>query len=250
MTAAGQGAGPPPFVATPGSGAAIQRARSDRFPVLYRLFRAASAVVLHRFFDLRVAGLHHLPSRGPYIVAANHHNYLDGVVLGVALPRRIVFLVMPGVYRATLLHPVFHRHIGSIPLNVRRPGPGAIKRSLHVLEGGGVVGIFPEGPFSREGRLVPGQPGVAMIALRSGAPVVPAAIRGTYEALRNRRWGLPRRYPLSVRFGRPIEPLSARPGPGSRARRTDVTRRIMAEVERLLALPDTGSPGEREARGS
>jgi 1-acyl-sn-glycerol-3-phosphate acyltransferase len=113
-----------------------------------------------------------------------------------------------------------------------------------------VVGIFPEGPFSREGRLVPGQPGVAMIALRSGAPVVPAAIRGTYEALRDRRWGLPRRYPLSVRFGRPIEPLSARPGPGSRARRTDVTRRIMAEVERLLALPDTGSPGEREARGS
>ena len=73
-----------------------------------------------------------------------------------------------------------------------------------MLGDGRVVGIFPEGPFSREGRLVPGRPGAAAIALRAAVPVVPAAIRGTYEALAGRPLHLPRRHPLSVRFGPPL----------------------------------------------
>ncbi len=91
-------------------------------------------------------------------MAANHHNYVDGVVLGVALPRPIAFLVMPRVYNASPLHPLFHRRLGSIPVSLERPDPGAIRRVLRVLESGRVIGIFPEGPFSREGRLVPGSP--------------------------------------------------------------------------------------------
>ncbi len=112
--------------------------------------------LLHGLFDLRVAGAERLPSSGPFILAANHHNYLDGVVLGVAVPRPISFVVMPRVFRATPLHPPFHRRIGSIPMTLERPDPGAIKRVLQVLEAGRVVGIFPEGPFSQEGRLVGG----------------------------------------------------------------------------------------------
>jgi len=65
---------------------------------------------------------------GSFILAANHHNYLDGVVLGVAVPRPIAFLVMPRVFQATPLHPPFHRRIGSIPVALERPDPGAIER--------------------------------------------------------------------------------------------------------------------------
>src|SRR3970282_1679637 len=144
-------------------------------------------------------------------------NYLDGVVLGTAIPRPISFLVMPRVYQASPLHPHFHRRIGSIPVNPERPDPGAIKRVLRALEDGGVVGIFPEGRFSREGRLVRGQPGVAMIALRSGVPVVPAAIEGTYEALAGRRFYMPRKPAPSARLrapapggGPPRKPWSGR----------------------------------------
>src|SRR6266404_3622798 len=180
------------------------RASAEPFPPLYRLVRGACAPVLRRLFDLRVEGAEHLPASGSFILAANHHNYLDGVVLGVALPRPISFLVMPRVFRASPLHPLFHRRIGSIPVSLERPDPGAMKRTLRVLEDGGVVGIFPEGPFSREGRLVPGQPGVAMMALRAGVPVVPAAISGTYEALAGRRFYIPRSRPLAVRFGQPL----------------------------------------------
>jgi 1-acyl-sn-glycerol-3-phosphate acyltransferase len=208
--------------------------RGERFSLLYQLVRLGCKPLLRWLFDLRVTGIEHLPASGPFIVAANHHNYVDGVVLGVALPRPIAFVVMPRVFNASPLHPPFHRRIGSIPVSLERPDPGAIRRVLRVLASGRIVGIFPEGPFSREGQLVPGQPGVAMIALRSGMPVVPAAIDGTYEALVGRRFYVPRRHPLSVCFGAPMHFGRARHRRVTRAEREDVTRRIMAEIAVLL----------------
>ncbi len=219
----------------PTAQAALRRASAEPFPRLYRAVRGTCAPVLRRLFDLRVDGVERLPASGSFILAANHHNYLDGVVLGVASPRPIAFLVMPRVFRATPLHPPFHRRIGSIPVNLERPDPGAIKRVLRVLDAGRVVGIFPEGPFSQEGQLVRGQPGVALIALRAGVPVVPAAIEGTFEALRARRFYLPRRHPLSVRFGEPLYFGRPRHRPIARAEREEVTRRIMSEIAALLS---------------
>src|SRR5438552_12519053 len=210
----------------------VGRAWSE-FPFLYRALRAPVRGVLARWFGLHVEGTEHLPDRGPYLVAANHHNYLDAIVLGVSVPAPIAFLVMPRVWRATPLHPAFHRHVGSIPLQVDRADVGALRRALAALERGRVVGIFPEGPFSVRGRLERGLPGVALLALRSGAPVIPAGITGTYEALAE-RWGhIPRRSALRVRFGPPRRflPDGAH---GRRTARQSVTQRIMDDIATLL----------------
>jgi 1-acyl-sn-glycerol-3-phosphate acyltransferase len=220
----------------------------DAFPPLYRVLRLGCATLLRRYFDLRVTGIEHLPASGPFIVAANHHNYIDGVVLGVALPRPIAFVVMPQVYRASPLHPLFHRRIGSIPVSLERPDPGALRRVLRALLMGRVIGIFPEGPFSRDGHLVTGQPGVAMIALRSGTPVVPAAIVGTYEALRGRRFHVPRRHPLAVRFGPPIHLDRPRHRRATRTEREDATCRIMAEIAALLGVDGRPGAADRASR--
>lgn len=214
----------------------------ERVPSLYAGLKRVLRPVLRRHFAFRVSGLEHLPERGPYIVAANHANYLDGVVLATALPRKISFLVMPRVYRATPLHPYFHDHIGSIPVSLARPDPGAIRRALRVLEQGGVVGIFPEGPFSRHGRLVRGQPGVALVALRSGVPVVPAAISGTFDALAARRFFVPRRVPLSVRFGKPLHFAPPPRQPVTQGVRSDVTGSIMEAIAELLAADGSSVP--------
>jgi len=204
------------------------------FPRLYETLQGPLRAVLDRCFGLTVEGLAHLPERPPYIVAANHHNYLDGVVLGCVVPPPIAFLVMPRVWRATPLHPFFHRRIGSIPLDPDRPDPGALRRALDALASGRVVGIFPEGPFSVRGRLERGRPGVGLLALRSGVPVVPAGIRGTYEALADRRFYVPRRHPLSLRFG-PPRFFTTAAYPSLRVARRDVTERIMADIADLLA---------------
>lgn len=226
------------------------RPRAARFPPLYQLVRSGCAPILRSVFGLEITGLECLPAAGPFILASNHHNYLDAVVLAVAVPRAINFLVMPRVFRASPLHPAFHRRVGSIPVNLERPDPGAIKRSLRVLEDGGVVGIFPEGPFSSQGRLVPGQPGVAVIALRSGVPVVPAAIRGTYEALTGRRFYIPRSYPLAVRFGPPLYFHQTRHAVTNQARREEVTRRIMSQIAALLESDGLPSAQRGEAGAS
>jgi 1-acyl-sn-glycerol-3-phosphate acyltransferase len=214
------------------SPAASLRRAAPEFPFLYRILRGPVRTALERWFDLRVDGVEHLPASGPYIVAANHHNYLDAVVLGVTVPAPIAFLVMPRVWRATPLHPTFHRHIGSIPLNLERPDFGALRRSLSHLERGGVIGIFPEGPFSVRGRLERGLPGVALLALKSGVPVVPAALHGTYEALLRRRFYVPRPTPLRVRFGPPRR--FARDGARARDARLGVIERIMNDIAALL----------------
>jgi 1-acyl-sn-glycerol-3-phosphate acyltransferase len=188
---------------------------------------------LARWFDMRVEGLEHLPEHGPYLIAANHHNYLDGVVLAGAAPEAISFLVMPRVWHATPFHPMFHRHLGSIPINLERPDVGALRGALRALQAGRVVGIFPEGPFSVRGRLEPGLPGVALLALRSGVPVIPAGISGTYEALAG-RWGyIPRRVPLGVRFG-PARRFTENGAAGRRSVRLHVTQQIMDDIAALL----------------
>jgi 1-acyl-sn-glycerol-3-phosphate acyltransferase len=200
---------------------------------LYRTLRAPMRRALTRWFDLRVEGLEHLPERGPYLIAANHHNYLDGVVLAAAAPEAISFLVMPRVWHATPFHPMFHRHLGSIPINLERPDVGALRGALRALQAGRVVGIFPEGPFSVRGRLEPGLPGVALLALRSGVPVIPAGISGTYEALAG-RWGyIPRRVPLGVRFG-PARRFTENGAAGRRSVRLHVTQQIMDDIAALL----------------
>lgn len=203
-------------------------------PVLYRILRPPVRRLLDRWFDLAVEDAHHLPAQGPYIVAANHHNYLDGVVLAVAVPAPISFLVMPRVWHATPLHPFFHRHIGSIPLEVERADVGALRRALGALDAGRVVGIFPEGPFSVRGKLEAGLHGVALLALRSGVPVIPAAIDGTYQALVGRRAYVPRRHPLRVRFGAP-RTFARETGNVRRPARAAVTDRIMADIAGLLS---------------
>lgn len=202
-------------------------------PMLYRLLRRPIRAALDRHFGLTIEGAEHVPAQGPCIVAANHHNYLDGVVLAVAMTPPISFLVMPRVWRATPLHPLLHRNIGSIPLELERPDVGALRRALAVLERGGVIGIFPEGPFSVRGRLEAGLPGVALLALRSGMPVVPAAIHGTYQALVARRFHVPRRHPITVRFGAP-RTFTREMNGGPRGARAAVTSRIMADIAELL----------------
>ena len=204
---------------------------SRPFPFLYQALRRRVRAALERWFALRVEGLEHLPADGPYIVAANHHNYLDGVLLAVALPAPVAFLVMPRVWRATPLHPWLHRWLGSIPLALERPDVGALRTALRTLDAGRVVGIFPEGPFSVRGRLERGLPGVGLLALRAGAPVVPAGISGTYQALLGRRGYIPRRHPLAVRFGAPRRFLAEGRGRGLRS---SITQRIMDDIAALL----------------
>lgn len=167
----------------------------------YRVIRALSKPLFALLFRLRREGPADVP-QGAVIVAANHVSYLDPAVVGATFPRVVRFLIAEDVWRFRPLT-WFYRAMLSIPVNRSGVARSALKAALALLQRGEVVGIFPEGgrvaAGAREGAMF----GVALMARRSGAPVIPAGIRGTERAM-PRGVALPRPVRVVVRYGAPL----------------------------------------------
>lgn len=134
------------------------------------------------YLGLTRDGLEHLPKRGPAIVICNHTSYVDPILLGSAAPRAIHFVVLQWMYDLVLLR-WFYWGMGTIPVRGTGQDSKGVRRALRFLERGRVVGIFPEGSRSADGKLAATRPGAAMIAALSGAPVVPAYIDGARDSM-------------------------------------------------------------------
>jgi len=154
------------------------------------------------YLGLTREGLEHLPRQGPAIVVSNHVSYIDSILLGTASPRPIHFIVLQWMYDLLLIR-WFYWGMGTIPVRADGQDSKGIKRALRVLSGGRVLGVFPEGSRSADGRVQETRPGAALIAALSGAPVVPAYIDGARNSLPvGGRFPLPAR--IHVRFGPPL----------------------------------------------
>jgi 1-acyl-sn-glycerol-3-phosphate acyltransferase len=166
-----------------------------------RLVRGAVALLLRGLFRIQVLGVEHLPHSGPVLLAGNHTGFLDGPIVFMFLPRPAMFLVKSELYAGPWARVLdFARQI---PVRRGAPDRTALTRALAVLEGGGVLGVFPEGTRG-EGKLETIQHGIGYLALRGDCPVVPVLCRGTADALPKGRM-LPRwRTPIDIVFGPPF----------------------------------------------
>lgn len=200
-------------------------------PPGYRLAKALLTRPLHRAFDIQVEGSDRLPE-GPSILAANHRSFMDSVFLAAAVDRPVSFMAKAEYFDRRGVAWVL-RSIGQIPL--RRGSPAGARRALDtalgVLSSGGVVGVYPEGTRSRDGRLHRGRLGPARLALASSAPIVPVGLIGADQVQapgqRLPHWGKP----VTIRFG---SPLRADPAPvDHRAHLRDLTDRLMTEIAGL-----------------
>ncbi|MFB0620521.1 lysophospholipid acyltransferase family protein [Streptomyces sp. AGS-58] len=165
---------------------------------------------LRLVFRPRIEGLEHVPASGAAIIAGNHLSFSDHFLMPAILKRRITFLAKaeyftgPGVKGR--LTAFFFRGAGQIPVDRsgKEAGRAAIREGLRVLGRGELLGVYPEGTRSHDGRLYKGKVGVAVMALRAGVPVVPCAMIGTFEAQPPGRV-VPRIRPVTIRFGRPLD---------------------------------------------
>lgn len=194
---------------------------------IYFFLRAIGLFIAKIFFRFKVYGPEMVPEKGGVIIAANHVSYIDPPVLAMALKRMPTYLAV----KFAIDWPVVGWLIGlySMPVEPGRTPPSTIKEAIRRLRRGEAVVIFPEGGRSYDGSFLDAQRGIGVIAAKSGVPVVPAFINGTYEVLPvGARF--PRLARLEVFFG---QPLKLEAGEAEEAFRDRVSGEIMDRIRAL-----------------
>ena len=185
-------------------------------------------------------GLEHVPVEGPAILASNHLSFSDSFFLPAVLDRKVTFIAKaeyftsPGVKGK--LTAAFFKGVGQLPVDRsggRGAGEAAIRSGLEVLARGELFGIYPEGTRSPDGRLYRGKPGgLARVALRSGAPVVPVAMVDT-EKIQPPGQVVPKLMRPGIRIGRPLSFDRYQGLENDRFIQRAITDEIMYEIMKL-----------------
>lgn len=185
---------------------------------------------------IRLEGLENVPSHGPVIVAARHVHNADVNFLAHYSPRQLQFLAKSSLFEWPVIGNAV-RALRAIPVRRHVAETTGLRRGLKALADGEAVCIFPEGTRHRDGILGRPFPGAGLLALRSGAPVVPAVVAGL-ERLDLSQLACPEPEPVAMRFGPPFRlhpPATLRGGQAARW----ASWAIMREIARLL--PESAS---------
>ena len=199
-------------------------------PWFYYVSRAIVRMLLFLLTRCTVKGRENTPREGPLLVVANHLSLADPPLLGVTLNRKTVFMAKKQLFYSPVL-----KHLvpgfGAFPVHRGQLDRQAIRQAYQVLASGLALVMFPEGMRSRSGQLRPAFSGAALIASRSGAPVLPIAISGT-EKLERLAWFW-RRPQITVNIGRPFY-LAPPRSKLTKQELTELTHYIMQHIAELL----------------
>ncbi len=177
---------------------------------------------------LSVQGLDHLPVRGPYIIAPNHLSLMDAPAVIAGLPWKITsqaFFLGATEYFSGALSSRIARMIHVVPVDMETRLHSAMQLSAYMLRRGSILCVFPEGSRSRDGSIKEFKKGVGILAGELQIPVVPVAIRGTYEMLSSGK-RFPRPVKINVSFGKPLYPGSMDSD--------EIAKKLRDDVESLL----------------
>jgi 1-acyl-sn-glycerol-3-phosphate acyltransferase len=194
--------------------------------------------ILLAIFRPWVVGLQHVPKSGAVILASNHLSFIDSIFLPLVVDRPVVFLAKSEYFTGKGLKGwatrMFFRASGQLPID--RSGGKASEASLltglRVLSEGRILGIYPEGTRSPDGRLYRGRTGVARMVLESGAPVIPVAMIGT-EHVMPIGTRLPKVRRIGIILGEPLDFSRFEGLEGDRFVLRSVTDELVHELQRL-----------------
>jgi 1-acyl-sn-glycerol-3-phosphate acyltransferase len=198
--------------------------------MLYTILKPLAVAVMRVLFGLESRGREHVPQAGPVLLVSNHSSVLDPPLVGGAAPRPLSFLAKAELFDIPIFGGLIRR-LNARPVRREGADAAALRMALRVLQEGRALLVFPEGTRGEEGTLREPKPGAALLAVMSGAPVVPVYVRGSGGAWpRGRR--LPRRQKVVVTFGPPI--VFTAPGRAGRKEQYEaVSRTMMAAIADL-----------------
>ena len=206
-------------------------------PWFYYASRLIVRILLLLLTRRQVRGRENIPNQGPLLVVANHLSLADPPLLNISLGRKVIFMAKEKLFRYVVLRHVI-RSLGAFPVHRGRPDMKAFRQAEQVLAQGLTLVIFPEGMRSHSARLQHPFSGPALIAVRSGAPILPVGITGT-EKLERITWLL-RRPRVTVNIGRPFH-LPPTSGKLTRTELDVFTNCIMEHIAELLPVEYQGT---------
>jgi len=149
----------------------------------YWFLETAGNLFLWAMGGLGIAGDQRVPKTGPVLYVSNHASFLDPVAIGVASPRRVVFMAKAELFKNHLIGWLLDG-VDTFPVRRGEPDRAAFKTTLEMLADERAVCIFPEGTRSPDGNLMGAEQGAAVFALKTGCPVVPVYVDGSHQV-----WG-------------------------------------------------------------
>ena len=205
---------------------------------LYWLARGSVYLLLLVKYRMRTFGRHHVPARGGAVIVANHCSYLDPPVMGGANSRRVVHFLARDTLFSNPLARWFFPRVGVIALDRTKGDLGALKKAIAILKEGQVIGLFPEGTRSPDGKMRAAKGGIGFLIAKGDVPVVPLHISGTHEAFPK---GADKLRPSRIvaRFGPAISPAEIR---ASMAKKNDYEAVGALVMRRIADLAEASPP--------
>lgn len=188
--------------------------------MLYKVVRGIVKRFYHTRFKVNVIGEERIPESGPVLICSNHMSEFDPPLVAISTKREMSFFAKSELFKIPLLGNLISR-LNAIPVDRGKGDRQALKKSVEALKEGNMLLIFPEGSRTKDGKLQDLQQGASFMAVKSGAKIVPAAIKGKY----NRQKG------VTLVFGRPID-VNELIAQGKN--RKDITIELKEEINNLL----------------
>ena len=206
--------------------------------MFYWVVKAILTPILRTLFRPWVEGGEHIPVEGPAILASNHLSFSDSIFLPLKVPRRVTFLAKADYFTGTgikgRLSKMFFAGVGQVPIDRSggRASEAALRKGLEILRKGELLGLYPEGTRSPDGRLYRGKTGIARMALEAGVPVIPVAMINTFD-IQPPGKVLPRIMRVGIRIGEPLDFSRYEGLSGDRFVLRSITDEIMYELMQL-----------------
>lgn len=199
--------------------------------MFYRILKILGFLLLKIMFRIEYNGVEKIPETGALIIAGNHSSYLDGIILGAMSKRSIHFMAKKELFKNKILASFF-RTLKAFPVDREKPGKSSISMALKILKNGNILGMFPEGTRYIESL---GKPfyGVGFFSIKSGAPILPAAIYGTAKAAPKGTY-LPLFLKIRVTVGDLILPPKVYNKKSMKNLIKDITYQTMNQLEMML----------------
>lgn len=202
--------------------------------MVYWVLKTILGPIFRAIWIKKVEGLQNVPKTGPYIIAANHSSYFDFFSLISAWPARIYFLAGEVFFKKWWWYPLV-KFTGQIRVDRNSADKSEAKQKvLALLNNGKIIGIFPEGTRSADGKIGKTYTGIAKFALKAKVPVIPAGIIGAYEVL-SRHDKFPKfKKIISIKIGQPIYFNEFYDRADDDQTLRDLTDKIMENIKNLI----------------